>query len=174
MDAFAALLGRRSIRRFAAGDVDEPTLTRLLEAGMAAPSAGNQQPWRFVVLRDPKIKAAVAALSPHAGMLGESPLGIVVCGDLAAEKHAGYWTQDCAAATENILLAAHALGLGAVWLGYYPREERWRGAQRVLGLPERVVPLAVLAIGWPAEHKDPAGRFDPAFIHLDGWQEPDH
>lgn len=169
MNAFDALLGRRSIRRFGAGPVDEPTATRILEAGMAAPSAGNQQPWRFVVLRDPTVKAAIAELSPHAGLLAQAPLGIVVCGDLDAEKHSGYWIQDCSAATENMLLAAHALGLGAVWLGYYPREERWRGAQRVLGLPERVIPLAVLAIGQPAEHKDPGGRFDPAFIHHDRW-----
>ena len=169
MEALDALLGRRSIRRFGAAPVGESALTRILEAGMAAPSAGNQQPWRFVVLRDPRLRADVAALSPHARMLADAPLGIVVCGDLDAEKHAGYWVQDCAAAAENMLLAAHALGLGAVWLGYYPREERWRGAQRVLGIPERVIPLAVLAIGHPAERKDPAGRFEPAFIHVDRW-----
>lgn len=169
MDALDAILGRRSIRRYAGGDVDEAALRRILEAGMAAPSAGNQQPWRFIVVRDKLMKAGVAAQSPHARMLEEAPLAIVVCGDLDAEKHSGYWVQDCAAAAQNMLLAAHALGLGAVWLGYYPREERWRGAQRVLGIPERVVPLAVLAIGPPAEQKGPAGRFDPAFIHYDHW-----
>lgn len=169
MDAFAALLGRRSIRRYGSEAVADADLKRILQAGMAAPSAGNQQPWRFVVLRDSKVKADVAAQSPHAGMLVEAPLGIVVCGDLDAEKHAGYWMQDCAAAVENMLLAAHALGLGAVWLGYYPREERWRGAQRVLDIPDRVIPLAVLAIGAPAEHKEPAGRFDPSFLHYDRW-----
>jgi len=169
MDALEALLGRRSIRRYGSGAVDEDVLTRILEAGMAAPSAGNQQPWRFVVLRDPRVRGEVAALSPHARMLAEAPLGIVVCGDLDAEKHPGFWVQDCSAAVENMLLAAHALGLGAVWLGFYPREERWRGAQRVLGIPERVIPLAVLAIGQPAERKEPAGRFERAFIHRDRW-----
>jgi nitroreductase len=169
MEAFDALLGRRSIRRFGTAPVDETTLKRVLEAGMAAPSAGNQQPWRFVVLRDPQVRADIAALSPHARMLAEAPLGIVVCGDLDAEKHAGFWIQDCSAAVENMLLAAHALGLGAVWLGFYPREERWRGAQRVLGIPERIIPLAVLALGQPVERKDPAGRFEPSFVHLDRW-----
>jgi len=169
MEAFDALLGRRSIRRFAARDVGDAELKRIIEAGMAAPSAGNQQPWRFIVLRDPQVKADVAALSRPAALLAEAPIGIVVCGDLDAEKYAGFWIQDCSAAAENMLLAAHAIGLGAVWLGYYPREERWRGAQRVLGIPERVVPLAVLAIGAPAEQKDPANRFEASFIHLNRW-----
>ncbi len=169
MDAFDAILGRRSIRRFGADAVDASAVRRILEAGMAAPSAGNQQPWRFVVVHDRQLKSEVAAQSPHAGMLEGAPIGLVVCGDLDAEKHQGYWVQDCAAAVENMLLAAHALGLGAVWLGYYPREERWRGVQRVLGIPDRVVPLAVLAIGHPAEQKSPAGRFEPGFIHHDRW-----
>jgi len=169
VEAFDALLGRRSIRRFVDRPVGELELKRMLEAGMAAPSAGNQQPWRFVVLRDRQARTDIAALSPHATLLTEAPVGVVVCGDLDAEKHAGYWVQDCSAATQNMLLAAHALGLGAVWLGFYPREERWRGAQRVLGLPDRVVPLAVLAIGWPAERKDPAGRGEASFIHFDRW-----
>jgi nitroreductase len=169
VEAFEALLGRRSIRRFAGREVSEPELKRILEAGMAAPSAGNQQPWRFVVLSEPRVKADIAALSPHAAALAEAPLGIVVCGDLDAEKHAGYWIQDCSAAVENMLLAAHAIGLGAVWLGFYPREERWRGAQRVLGIPERVVPLAVLALGPPAEQKGPANRYEDSFIHFNRW-----
>ena len=169
MDAIAALLGRRSIRRYGADPVDESTIKRLLEAAMAAPSAGNQQPWRFVVLRDPTVKSRIAALSPHARVLGDAPLGVVVCGDLDAERYPGFWVQDCSAATENLLVAAHALNLGAVWLGYYPVEERWRGAQRVLGLPERVIPLAVLAIGHPAESKEPAGRFNPDLVHHDTW-----
>jgi nitroreductase len=116
-----------------------------------------------------RVKTEVAALSPHAAVLAEAPVGIVVCGDLDAERHAGYWIQDCSAAVENMLLAAHASGLGAVWLGFYPREERWRGAQRVLGIPERVVPLAVLALGAPAEQKGPANRFEASYIHLNRW-----
>jgi len=169
VDALAAILGRRSIRRFADAPVTDAELDTILRAGMAAPSAGNQQPWRFVVLRDPAARQAVAAHSPHAAMLPGAPLGIVVCGDLDAERHAGYWVQDCSAAVENMLIAAHAIGLGAVWLGYYPREERWRGAQRALGIPERVVPLCVLAVGRPAEEKGPAGRHDAAMVHLDRW-----
>lgn len=169
MEAFETLLGRRSIRKYGPEAVSDADLERILLAAMAAPSAGNQQPWRFIVLRERRAREDVAAQSPHARMLPDAPAAIVVCGDLAAEKHPGYWIQDCAAAAQNILLAAHALGLGAVWLGYYPREERWRGAQRVLGLPEQVIPLCVIPIGHPAERKEPAGRFDPAKIHTDRW-----
>ena len=102
-------------------------------------------------------------------MLPGAPLGIAVCGDLSAEKNKGYWVQDCSAAVQNLLVAAHALGLGAVWLGYYPDEERWKGAQEVLRLPKEIVPLCVIALGYPQEEKPPADRFDPAKVRTDFW-----
>lgn len=169
MDALEAILGRRSIRSHRDEPVDDGVVEQLLKAAMAAPSAGNEQAWTFVVLRSAEARTAVAAASPYASMLPRAPLGIVVCGDLSAERHDGYWVQDCAAATENILLAAHALGLGAVWLGYHPRDGRSAGAASVLGLPDNVVVFSVVALGYPAEVKPPSDRYDPERVHVDRW-----
>ncbi len=169
MDAITALLSRRSIRRYTGEPVAEEALETILRAAMAAPSAGNQQPWRFIVVRDPERLAAVAGTSPFAGMLAEAALGIVVCGDTADLRHEVMWQQDCAAAVENALLAAHALGLGAVWLGYYPKMERVAPLKELLGIPEGVEPMAVLSIGHPAEEKGPSERYDADLVHHEGW-----
>ena len=109
---------------------------------MAAPSAGNQQPWHFIVIRDRAVLNAIPGFHPHAGMALHAPVGILVCGDPALEKHPGYWVQDCAAATENLLLAVAAKGLGAVWCGVYPKPERVEGFTRLLGIPAPVTPFA--------------------------------
>jgi nitroreductase len=169
MDQLECLMGRRSTRKFTGEPIDDATLEKLLRAGMAAPSAGNQQPWRFIVLRDRDMRVKVAGCSPYANMLPDAAVGIVVCGETVGERHAGYWVQDCSAATENILLAACALGLGGVWLGFYPNEARSECAKEVLGLPETVQPLAVIAIGHPAEVKEPVDRFDAEFVHENRW-----
>lgn len=169
MEALHAIMTRRSIRMFTGEPVSEEDAERLLRAAMAAPSAGNQQAWQFVAVRDRDLLEALATTSPYAGPLRGAKLALVVCGDTARESHPGYWVQDCAAAVQNILLAAHALGLGAVWLGYHPREERVKGAQKVLGLPEKVTPLAVLAIGHPGETKPPSDRYDETRVHRDRW-----
>lgn len=169
MDLIQAMGERRSIRRYEDRPVDDETVEKLLRAAMSAPSAGNQQPWRFVVVRDAELKRALADCSPYASMLPSASVGIVVCGDRSVERHAGFWVQDCAAATENLLLAAHALGLGAVWLGFHPVAERERCAAALLKLPESVVPLAVVPVGWPAEPLPPVDRFDPTFVHRDLW-----
>ena len=160
------IFARRSIRRYTDTSISEADIDSLLQAGMAAPSAANLKPWHFYVVTDRKALQTLAEVNPYGKMLAQAGLAIAVCGDPSISD---WWVQDCTAATENILIAATALGLGAVWLGFYPREERWRGAQRVLGIPERVIPLAVIALGQPAERKDPAGRFDRSFIHRDRW-----
>jgi len=102
-------------------------------------------------------------------MLREASVAILVCGDLSEEKHGGYWIQDCSAATQNILIAAHAKGLGAVWLGIYPRKERIDGMRKLLGIPEHVVPLSLISIGYPAEQKPPANRYNAFKIHNNHW-----
>lgn len=170
MDALEAILSRRSIRRYTGETVASEDVETILRAAQAAPSAGDQRPWRFVVLTDPEMLTAVAATSPYARMLADAALGIVVCGDTSALRHPAMWEQDCSAAVENALLAAHALGLGAVWLGYYPKMERVTPLKALLDIPEGVEPLAVLAIGRPAEHKPPSERYDPAFVHFERWQ----
>ena len=102
-------------------------------------------------------------------MLKDAPLAIVVCGDERLERYKGFWVQDCSAATQNLLLAAHAVGLGAVWLGVYPVQQRVAKTQDLLGLPEGVIPLAIIAVGHPAERKPPADRYDASRVHRNSW-----
>ncbi len=142
----------------------------LLEAAMSAPSAGNERPWHFVVVTDRGTLDAIPRIHPYAGMAAEAPVAVVVCCDERLEKHNGFWVQDCSAAVQNILIAAWALGLGAVWCGIYPREERVAGFRKLLGLPPEVIPLALIPVGWPAEEKPPAERFDERRVHYDRWE----
>ena len=165
------IFSRRSIRRFAPGDVGEPAITRLLQAAMAAPSAAAQDPWRFVVVRKREQLAKVAAALPYGGMLAQASVGFVVCGDLDAahDRQLSYALQDCAAAIENLLLCAHALGLGGCWIGVHPREDRIRKLKEMFALPPSVVPISVVAVGLPGEKKDPRTRFNPDYVHRESW-----
>ena len=169
MEAFEAILTRRSIRTYTAQPVTVEVIRDLLCAAMAAPSANNQQPWQFIVITDRAVLDDLTTVLPYGQMLKEAPLAIVVCGDMAREKSKGYWVEDCSAATENILLAAHARGLGAVWIGVYPRAERVRDLGRKLHTPETIIPFCAIAIGYPAEHKPPSKRFDGGRIHYNNW-----
>ena len=169
MDTLEAILSRRSIRMFTGEPVPESSVTILLEAAMSAPSANNQQPWHFVVVKDRVMLNKIPEFHPYSDMLRQAPLAIAVCADLQAELSEGLWIQDCSAATQNILLAAHAMGLGAVWLGVYPISERVTGLHQLLGLPEHIVPLSLVCVGYPAEKKYPANRFDSSRIHHNHW-----
>jgi len=169
MDAMKAILSRRSIRKYTADPVSAALVKELLEAAMSAPSAGNEQPWHFIVIEDRKTLDAIPTHHPYAQMLKGAPLAIMVCGDERLEKHAGYWVQDCAAATQNILIAAQAKGLGAVWLGVYPTEDRVRALKTLLGIPSPVTPFAVIAVGHPDEQKEPAERYEASRVHRDRW-----
>jgi nitroreductase len=169
MEALEAILTRRSIRKYRDRPVDNDTVRKLLEAAMAAPSSMNIQPWRFVVIDDRAILDRIPQLHPHAKMLKEAPLAILVCADIKVQNMEGYWAQDCSAATENILLSAHALGLGAVWLGVFPRKERMDAVAGLIGLPEDIKPVSLVSIGWPAEEKPASNRFEASFIHHNKW-----
>jgi nitroreductase len=167
MDAVEAILSRRSIRKYTGETIPEDTLTELLKAAMNAPSAHNGQPWSFVVITERKILDAVPDFHPYASMLKSAPAAIAVCGDSKADPL--FWEQDCSAATENILLASHALGLGAVWLAIHPYAERVQGIRKMLALPENIVPLCLVSIGHPNEQKPPGQRYDPAKVHRNSW-----
>ncbi|HLA80982.1 MAG TPA: nitroreductase family protein, partial [Thermoleophilia bacterium] len=149
--------------------VSEEAVTGLLRAAMAAPSAGNQQPWHFIVIRARATLEKIADTQTTAAMARDAQLAVVVCGDLALEKSPGYWVQDCSAATENMLIAAHAAGLGAVWCGVFPREHRVANIRAILGLPDHIVPLAVVVIGHPAEDLPPADRFRADRVRKERW-----
>jgi nitroreductase len=169
MDTFTAIISRRSIRKYSSEPVSDNLVNKILEAAMNAPSAGNQQPWQFIVVKERISLDAIAEILPHGKMLKQAPLAIVVCGDLSHEKHKGFWVQDCAAATENMLLAAHGLGLGAVWLGVYPREERTKVIAEFIKVPEQVVPFCVISVGWPAEKVEQVKRYEEKKVHWNGW-----
>ena len=164
-----AILKRRSIRKYENKPIEEQTITKILQAAMSAPSAGNQQPWHFVVIRDRAILDAIPQYHPYAQMMTQAPVAIVVCGDPSLEKHKGYWVQDCSAAVQNILIAVESLGLGAVWLGVYPNEERMEPTRKLLGIPQSVIPMAIIPMGYPAEFKPPADRYNEQRIHMEKW-----
>ncbi|MFH1084233.1 MAG: nitroreductase family protein [Chloroflexota bacterium] len=165
------LFARRSIRRYSGAPPSAEQLATLLKAAMAAPSAGNRKPWHFVVVTDPALLAALADTHPYAKMLPQAGTCVIPCGEPARgfPGKTDFWIQDLSAATENILLAATALGLGAVWCGVYPVEERVAEAQQVLGLPEGIVPLCYVAVGHPAEAQPPRTQYDPTRVHRNGW-----
>ncbi|MFW5878328.1 MAG: nitroreductase family protein [Myxococcota bacterium] len=165
------LFGRRSIRKYEPREVPEELLRDLLEAGMAAPSAVGADPWRFIVVRNRRTLKEMAAGLPNGPFLTEAGAAIVVAGELEAanDRQLSYMLQDCSACIENILLAVHALGLGACWLGVHPREQRGEHLRRLFDLPDGVLPVAVLAIGWPAEEKPARTRYDQAKVHDETW-----
>ena len=170
MEIFEALISRRSIRQFTAEPVRRQLSDKLLQAAMQAPSAHNSQSWQFVVIDDHDILVRIARFHPYASMLNHAPLAITVCGDRHIEKSVEYLALNCAAATQNILLAAHGLDLGAVWLGIYPRPERMKKLAELLALPESIVPVSLTAIGYPAVKKPAENRYNKNRIHTNVWQ----
>ena len=172
MDVMQAIYERRSVRKYTDEPVSDDTVRELLGAAMMAPSAGNAQPWQFVVIRDRKALESVKSFSPYAGMAAQAPLGILVCGDRSLEKYPDYWVQDCSAAVQNLLLAVHAKGLGAVWTGVHPKEDRVEGFRNLCKLPEQVVPLAFLVIGVPDQKPRREDRYKPERVHLDSFGSP--
>jgi nitroreductase len=169
MDVMEAIHTRRSIRKFQQKLVPDELVKELLSAAMSAPSAGNQQPWHFVVITDQEILGRVPGLNPYAAMAREAPLAILVCAELALEKYPGYWVQDCSAATQNLLLAAHGKGLGAVWTGITPMPDRVEGFKKLCNLPEKVIPLALVVVGYPAQTLKPEDRFRADRVHRNTW-----
>jgi nitroreductase len=169
VDTLQAIHTRRSIRKYLDKPVPQELVQKLLAAAMQAPSARNQQPWQFVVIDDRSILTKIAELMPTAAMASKAPLAILVCGDLDLERSEGYWVVDCAAAVENMLLAAHALGLGAVWCGVYPREPRMEGLKRLIGLPENVIAHSLVVVGYPAEQVRSENRYRAERVHRNRW-----
>lgn len=162
---FQAMLARRSIRRYTPEPVSEADIRRLLEAAMAAPSASNRQPWHFIVVTERETLDALARAHPYGKMLSEATLCIAVCG----EPENAYWVQDCAAATENILVAAVEMGLGSVWLGVHPRSDREHAVRDVLGMPPHYSPLCLISLGHPAEEKEPRTQYREDRVHREHW-----
>jgi len=170
VDLFEAIHTRRSVRSFLDRPVAEEQLTELLRAAMAAPSAGNARPWRFVVIDERGLLDRIPTLHPHASMCAQAPMAILVCGDPALERYPGNWVLDCAAATENLLLAARGLGLGAVWTGVYPSQERMDRLAELLHLPATLRPHTLIPLGHSEQAQGSADRYDPTRVRRNlGW-----
>lgn len=167
------IYNRKSVRLYNdEGEVTKEQLEELIKAGMAAPSARNLQPWVFIAITNREILDQLANGLPYAKMLFRAKAAIVVCGvpdRSGQDSPEGYWVQDCSAASQNILLAAEAIGLGAVWTGVYPRPERVSAVREVLGIPESAIPLNVIPIGVPNGVEKPKDKFNRDNILWEGW-----
>lgn len=170
-EVLGPLFARRSIRNYKDRDVPQDLVREVLEAAMAAPSACAMDPWEFIVVRQPDILERLADVLPHGQMLRGAAVGLVVCGDLdrAHDNQESYLLQDCSAAIQNALLSADMLGLGAVWLGVHPRPERMSGLREIFSLPESIVPISVISLGWPDEEKEARTRYRDDAVHSETW-----
>ena len=169
METLLAIHNRRSIRKYKSQIVEPEKIELLLKAAMYAPSARNTQSWQYIVITDRSKLDEIRKVHPYAGMLKEATLSILVCGDKTLETNEGYLNTNCSASTQNILLAAHDLGLGSVWLGVYPREERINAMVTLFKLPDHILPISLIAFGYPAESKEYPDRFLPERIHYNKW-----
>jgi nitroreductase len=164
-----AILKRHSVRNYSAERINDSIIEKIVHAGMAAPSAMGSKPWHFVVISERDKLDAVSKIHPYAQMLPQAQCGILICGDTGAEVLPEFFQQNCAAATENILIAATDLGLGAVWVGLYPTEKYRRDFKNLFGLPDGVEPFALVPIGVPADPLKPSSRLDSSRIHRNNW-----
>ena len=170
--AIKNIMTRVSVREFTGEKISEAQIDTLLRAAMAAPSAINKQPWAFIVVTDETVIAKLGEALPYSRCSNHPAVAIIPCGDLSKAipgEMGAFWVNDVSAATENLLLAAHAMGLGAVWTGLHPDMNRARLVQEMLGLPEHIIPLCIVPVGVPAEHPDIKDKYKPENIHYNGW-----
>ena len=164
------IFSRRSIRRYKNKPVTDEQVYKLLRAAMYAPSAGNECPWHFVVIKDRPILDEIPKHHPYTQMLLEAPLAIIPCCDTSNLKYDGaFWIQDMAASIQNILLQAESMGLGTCWCGVYSREELVNKISKILRLPEHIIPVAVIAVGYPGEKREVGERYKPDRVHYNRW-----
>ncbi len=170
METIKAILTRRSIRKYKNKKISKDKTDKILKAAMYAPSAFNNQPWQYLVIDKREILGEVLKIIPHAEMLQQSTLAILICGDKNLEQNIDLIVLNCAAATQNALLAAHDLGLGAVWISAYPVEENMKGLKNLFKLPENIIPISLLSIGYPDEKVITEKRFKQERIHYNNWK----
>jgi nitroreductase len=165
------IFNRRSVRKYEDREIPADMFQDLFEAAMAAPSAVAKDPWHFLLSRDRRMLARIVEILPNGQMLRHAPAAVIVCGDInrAHGNELSYMLQDLSAAVENLLLAATALGLGSCWLGMHPRQDRIDRIRRLFSLPDNIIPMCGIALGWPAEKPEPRTRFNPERVHLEKW-----
>jgi nitroreductase len=171
-DTLKTIFARKSVRTYRSEAVSDEKLQVLVRAGMAAPTAVDKRPWEFVVVTDRAVLKQLADALPYAKMTDRAAAAIVVGGDVRKQwggMESDYWIMDCSAATQNILLAAESMGLGAVWTAVYPEESRVRAVRQILGIPHHVVPLNLIPVGMPAGREKAKDKYDPRQVHWNKW-----
>ncbi len=169
MDAIDCIMTRRSIRKYDKKEVSKDIINKILAAAMMAPSAHDQRPWRFLVITDKKLLEKAANVYKYHGMVKDAAFAILACGDPSVEKQEGFWIQDCSAATQNLLLASHSLGLGSVWTGVFPRTDRVDAFRKLFSIPQPIIPFALIPFGYPAETRQKEDRYDETKVHWNTW-----
>ncbi|MGL4852498.1 MAG: nitroreductase family protein [Tannerellaceae bacterium] len=173
ISTLSTIFNRHSVRQYTDKKVEPEKIEILLRAAMASPTALNKQPWKFIVIDDRTILDQMKEKMPYIKMLETANTAIVVCGDLSKApegREQEYWIQDCSAATQNLLLAAHSLDLGAVWVGLYPRVERGEVLREILDIPSNLVPLNIIPVGYPAGKGTPKDKWNPENVSYNGWR----
>ena len=169
MDSKEYILTRRSIRKYKDKNIQKSVIKEILLGAFSAPSAGNQQPWQFMVIDDKKILSEISNYLPNGKFLKDVNTAIFVMGDLDKERHKNYWPVDCSAATQNILLTAHSMGIGSCWLGVYPREDRIINIKKYFNLPDHIIPFSIVSLGYTDEENHKVDRYNDSFIHNNKW-----
>jgi len=169
MKTLEAIYTRRSVRKYKPGAVSRQHLEEIIKAGMYAPSARNKQPWHFVLVDQTARLEELSEAHPYGKMIADAGAAILVCGDTIIEETESFLIQGCSAATQNILLAAHDLGYGTVWLGMHPREERLAAIRKLFHIPDHIVAVSLIVVGLPDESKEMPDRFLKERIHFGGW-----
>ena len=172
-EAYRNIITRRSVRRYDNAPVTDEQKEAICYAAMCAPSGVNRQPWEFVVVDDKELLVKLAHSLPYAKMAAEAPLAIVVCGNrqrFLDGDDSTLWEQDLSAASENILLAANALGLGGVWTCIYPHADRENTVRQILNLPDNIIPFNLIPIGHPSTGHAPMDKWHPDRIHYNRQQ----
>lgn len=166
MELLKGIITRRSIRKYRDKEIEEEKILKIVEAGMYAPSSRNRRPWFFIVIKNKNILKEIADFHPYAKMLYRAPVAILVCGNKDLQEVEGYIALDCAASTQNMLLAASGLGIGSCWIGIYPRKERMDFIKKLLKLEENLIPISLISLGWPDEEKEVPERFEKEKIKI--------
>lgn len=169
MDIIEAIMTRRSIRKYTGEPIKEEDLRAILKAGFQAPSAHNYEPREYIVVRDKAVIEKITEFHNYAKMLPEAGCGIIVCGDKEKQENIGFLVEDCSASIQNILLAAHGLGLGAVWCGIYSNDKLVEATKKLFNLPEHILPIGLAVVGNKNEEKRIIDRYDESKIHYDKW-----
>ena len=169
MESLEALKTRRSIRKYRNGKIPEETINQIIHCAMYSPSAFDYQPWHFIVIDKNEVFDDILKAATHAEMIKEASHAVIICGDRKLEENIGLLIQDISAATQNLLLAAHTYGLGAVWIGIYPFEDIIKGIKDLFGLPDNIVPVSMAVIGFPGEIPPQPERYKKERVHLNEW-----